>query len=77
MWNNTDTTKDGVNYLPMLLTESSEVYFYKPKSNKTIINRAAHVQILWPKDYEFVQDMYRRTSTTITWSFWTVVFPVR
>ena len=61
MWENTDTTEDGVNYLPMLLTESSEEHYYrkKPKSKKTIINGQRTFKFFQaPKIMEFVQDMY-------------------
>jgi hypothetical protein len=61
MWDNTDTTEYGVNYLPMLLTESSEEHYYrkKPKSNKTIINGQRTFKFFQaPKIMEFVQDMY-------------------
>ena len=61
MWENTDTTEDGVNYLPMLLTESSEEHFYrkKPYSKKKIINGQRTFKFFQaPKIMEFVQDMY-------------------
>ncbi len=61
MWTNIDTTEDGVNYLPMLLTESSEQHFYrkKPYSKKKIINGQRTFKFFQaPKIMEFVQDMY-------------------
>ncbi|MDB4655892.1 DUF5686 and carboxypeptidase regulatory-like domain-containing protein [Flavobacteriales bacterium] len=61
MWDNTDTTKDGVNYLPMLLTESSEEHFYrkKPKVKKEVIKgRRTFKFFQAPKIMEFVKDMY-------------------
>lgn len=61
MWENTDTTEDGVNYLPMLLTESSEEHFYrkKPYSKKKVINGQRTFKFFQaPKIMEFVQDMY-------------------
>jgi hypothetical protein len=61
MWENTDTTPEGVNYLPMLLTESSEEHFYrkKPKVKKDIVKgRRTFKFFQAPKIMEFVQDMY-------------------
>ncbi|MFT4543684.1 MAG: hypothetical protein ACI9EQ_000133 [Bacteroidia bacterium] len=61
MWDNTDTTEDGVNYLPMLLTESSENHFYRKKSKvkKAIIKgRRTFKFFQAPKIMEFVKDMY-------------------
>lgn len=61
MWENTDTTEDGVNYLPMLLTESSEKHFYrkKPRAKKQIVKgRRTFKFFQAPKIMEFVQDMY-------------------
>lgn len=61
MWENTDTTEDGVNYLPMLLTESSEEHFYrkKPYSKKKVINGQRTFKFFQaPKIMEFVKDMY-------------------
>lgn len=61
MWENTDTTENGVNYLPMLLTESSEEHFYrkKPRSRKRIIKGQRTFKFFQaPKIMEFVQDMY-------------------
>jgi hypothetical protein len=61
MWENTDTTEDGVNYLPMLLTESSEEHFYRkqPRSKKELVKgRRTFKFFQAPKIMEFVQDMY-------------------
>lgn len=61
MWENTDTTEDGVNYLPMLLTESSEEHFYRrePRSKKEVVKgRRTFKFFQAPKIMEFVQDMY-------------------
>lgn len=61
MWENTDTTEDGVNYLPMLLTESSEDHYYrkKPRVKKEIVKgRRTFKFFQAPKIMEFVQDMY-------------------
>ena len=61
MWENTDTTEDGVNYLPMLLTESSEEHFYrkKPKVKKEVVKgRRTFKFFQAPKIMEFVKDMY-------------------
>lgn len=61
MWENTDTTEDGVNYLPMLLTESSEEHYYRkqPRSKKEVVKgRRTFKFFQAPKIMEFVQDMY-------------------
>lgn len=61
MWENTDTTEDGINYLPMLLTESSEEHFYrkKPRSKKEVVKgRRTFKFFQAPKIMEFVNDMY-------------------
>jgi hypothetical protein len=61
MWENTDTTEDGINYLPMLLTESSEDHFYRknPRSKKEVVKgRRTFKFFQAPKIMEFVQDMY-------------------
>lgn len=36
IWENTDTTENGVNYLPIILTESSEQHFYRKNPTKMI-----------------------------------------
>ena len=61
MWENTDTTEDGINYLPMLLTESSESHFDRknPRAKKEIVKgRRTFKFFQAPKIMEFVQDMY-------------------
>ncbi|MBI1286052.1 MAG: hypothetical protein GC178_00575 [Flavobacteriales bacterium] len=61
MWENTDTTEDGINYLPMLLTESSEDHYYRkePRSTKEVVKgRRTFKFFQAPKIMEFVQDMY-------------------
>ena len=61
MWENIDTTENGVNYLPMLLTESSEEHFYRknPRNKKEVVKgRRTFKFFQAPKIMEFVQDMY-------------------
>lgn len=61
MWENTDTTEDGINYLPMLLTESSEEHYFrkKPRVKKEVVKgRRTFKFFQAPKIMEFVQDMY-------------------
>ena len=61
IWENTDTTEDGINFLPMLLTESSEEHYYrkKPLARKEIIKgRRTFKFFQAPRIMEFVQDMY-------------------
>ncbi|MBP6335249.1 MAG: carboxypeptidase-like regulatory domain-containing protein [Bacteroidia bacterium] len=60
IFDNTDTTADGVTYLPILFNEStSEVYYRKnPKVNKEIVNGRRSVGLKGPKIVKFVEDMY-------------------
>lgn len=61
IWDNTDTTENGVNYLPILLTESNEQYFYRkePQSKKKIIKGERTFKFFKaPRIMEFVKDMY-------------------
>lgn len=60
IFNNTDTTEDGVTYLPILFNESnSEVYYRKsPRIKKEIVKGRRSVGLKGPKILQFVQDMY-------------------
>lgn len=61
IWDNTDTTEDGVNYLPILLTESNEEYFYRkePRTKKKVIKGERTFKFFnAPRIMEFVKDMY-------------------
>lgn len=61
IWDYADTTADGVNYLPILLTESSEEHFYRsdPPARKDIVHGRRTVKFFRaPRISEFVEDMY-------------------
>ncbi len=61
IWENTNTTVDGVNYLPIILTESSEKHFYRknPSAKKEFIQGRQTTKFFEaPKIMQFVGDMY-------------------
>ena len=60
IFDNTDTTADGVTYLPILFNESSsDVYFRKtPRVKKEFVKGRRSVGLKGPKIVQFVQDMY-------------------
>lgn len=60
IFDNTDTTADGVTYLPILFNESnSEIYFRKnPRIKKEFVKGRRSVGLKGPKIIQFVQDMY-------------------
>lgn len=60
IFNNADTTDDGVNYLPILLTESnSEVYYRKqPQAMRELVKARRSVGLKGPKIMKFAEDMY-------------------
>ena len=61
IWDYADTTADGVNYLPILLTESSEEHFYRkdPLATKDVVHGRRTVKFFRaPRITEFVEDMY-------------------
>ena len=61
IWENTDTTEDGVPYLPIILTESMEDHFHKrnPSVKKEIIKGRRTVNFFKaPRITQFTSDMY-------------------
>jgi len=60
IFDNTDTTADGVTYLPILFNESnSDVYYRKnPRIKKEFVKGRRSVGLKGPKIVQFVQDMY-------------------
>ena len=61
IWDYADTTADGINYLPILLTESSEEQFYRrePLARKQLVHGRRTVKFFRaPRITEFVEDMY-------------------
>lgn len=60
IFDNTDTTADGVTYLPILFNESaSDIYYRKsPKLKREVVLGRRSVGLKGPKILQFVQDMY-------------------
>ncbi len=60
IFENADTTADGVNYLPILLTESySSIYYRKnPLARKELIKGRRSVGLKGPKIMKFAEEMY-------------------
>ena len=60
IWDNVDTTEDGVTYLPVLLMEkNSEHYFRKsPRKEKSIVKAVNTTGLPGPKLLEFAEDLY-------------------
>lgn len=60
IFDNTDTTADGVTYLPILFNESfSETYYRKsPKIKKEFVKGRRSVGLKGPKIVRFAEDMY-------------------
>ena len=61
IWNNTDTTTDGVTYLPVLLVEKTIDHYYKssPKQRKDYLNAVNTTGLAGPKIMQFVEDLYQ------------------
>ncbi len=60
IFNNADTTADGVNYLPILLTESNSENYYRknPPTTKELVKGRRSVGLKGPKIMKFAEDMY-------------------
>ena len=61
IWDNTDTTEDGVPYLPIILTESVEEHYFKknPSAKKEILKGQRTVNFFKaPRITKFASDMY-------------------
>lgn len=61
IWENADTTPEGVSYLPIILTESDEKHYYRknpPERKEFIIGRRTVKFFEAPKIMQFVNDMY-------------------
>lgn len=61
IWNNTDTTTDGVTYLPVLLVEKTINHFYKstPKQHRDYLDAVNTTGLAGPKIMQFVEDLYQ------------------
>jgi len=60
IWDNTNTTEDGVKYLPMLLTENLSEHYRRrfPRDAKDIILGKNTTGLAGPKLIEFTEDLY-------------------
>ena len=60
IWDNTDTTEEGVAYLPVLLVEKSFRHYYQsnPQNQKTILEGKKVTGLPGPKIMEFAEDLY-------------------
>ncbi len=60
IFDNTDTTEDGVTYLPVLFNESISDFYYRknPPIKKEIVHGRRSVGLKGPKIMQFAQDMY-------------------
>ncbi len=61
IWENTDTTEDGITYLPIILTESNEDHYFRknPPGRKEFIKGRRTIKFFEaPKIMVFVNDMY-------------------
>lgn len=60
IWKNTDTTEDGVTYLPVLLVEKVIEHYYQksPKEQKDYVNGIKTIGFPGPNIVKFVDDLY-------------------
>ncbi|MDH5367255.1 MAG: DUF5686 and carboxypeptidase regulatory-like domain-containing protein [Cyclobacteriaceae bacterium] len=60
IWDNVDTTSDGVTFLPILLVEKMSNHYYRksPKKEKSVITAKKITGLPGPKIMEFVDDLY-------------------
>ncbi|UXP32931.1 DUF5686 and carboxypeptidase regulatory-like domain-containing protein [Reichenbachiella agarivorans] len=60
IWDNTDTTSDGVSYLPVLLVEKQSEHYYRqsPKKQKSVVLAKNVTGLPGPKILEFVEELY-------------------
>lgn len=60
IWKNTDTTADGIPYLPVLLVEKTFEHYQqqKPEQQKSILKAKKVTGLPGPKIMEFVEDLY-------------------
>jgi hypothetical protein len=61
IWNHSDTTADGVTYLPVLLVEKTINHYYKssPKQKKDYLIAVNTTGLAGPKIMQFVEDLYQ------------------
>ena len=60
IWKNTDTTEDGITYLPVLLVEKVIAHYHQksPKEQKDYVNGLKTVGFPGPNIVKFVDDLY-------------------
>lgn len=60
IWNDVDTTADGVTFLPVLLVEKSIDHYYQkdPKKSKDVVRGVNTTGLQGPKIMNFVEDLY-------------------
>jgi Family of unknown function (DUF5686)/CarboxypepD_reg-like domain len=60
LWNDVDTTADGVPFLPVLLVEKSISHYYQsdPKKYKDVVNGINATGLKGPQIMRFVEDLY-------------------
>ncbi|MDH5476471.1 MAG: DUF5686 and carboxypeptidase regulatory-like domain-containing protein [Cyclobacteriaceae bacterium] len=60
IWDNVDTTSEGVTYLPVLLVEQLSSHYYRksPKKQRSVITAKKITGLPGPKIMEFVDDLY-------------------
>lgn len=60
IWENADTTSDGVSYLPVLLVEKHIDHFYKrnPVDRRDVVKATNTTGLKGPKIMQFVNDLY-------------------
>lgn len=61
IWNNVDTTTDGITYLPVLLIEKVVEHYYKssPNERKDYVTAVNTTGLEGPKIMKFVEDLYQ------------------
>ncbi|MGQ0827162.1 MAG: DUF5686 family protein [Bacteroidota bacterium] len=61
IWDNVDTTSDGIVFLPVLLVEKMVEHYYQrsPKEKKDYVNAVNTTGLAGPKIMEFVEDLYQ------------------
>lgn len=60
IWDNVDTTSDGVTFLPILLVEKMSNHYYRksPRKEKSVVTAKKITGLPGPKIMEFVDDLY-------------------
>lgn len=61
IWENVDTSDDGITYLPVLIVEKDVEHYYRrtPRDQKDYINGVNTTGLAGPKIMKFVEDLYQ------------------